>query len=241
MNLLLLEPHELEADHAELRDGRAAHVLQVLALGAGDRLRVGLLDGPLGTAEIIHVAEGAVRLRCAWDDAIPDRARLSLLLALPRPKVLKRLYAPIASLGVDHLWLCGAAKVERYYFDSHATEPALARERLIEGLVQARDTRLPRLELHRALVPALRRAEQIEGALRIALDPSYPARLGETVARANAPRVVLAIGPEGGWTTDERARLEAAGFTGASLGERPLRSDVAVIACLSIAHDALRG
>ena len=54
-------------------------------------------------------------------------------------------------------------------------------------------------------------------------------------------RILLAIGPEGGWTRFEREMFHGKGFVCASMGPRILRADVACIAAVSIAHALLDG
>ena len=56
---------------------------------------------------------------------------------------MRRLWAQIAALGVGRIILTNAEKVERNYFDTHILAPETYRPLLIEGLQQARDTRLP--------------------------------------------------------------------------------------------------
>jgi 16S rRNA (uracil1498-N3)-methyltransferase len=50
---------------------------------------------------------------------------------------------------------------------------------------------------------------------------------------AGEGRLLLAVGPEGGWTDDEVALLESRGFVRYSLGARILRTDTALIALLA--------
>ena len=52
--------------------------------------------------------------------------------------------------------------------------------------------------------------------------------------------MLLALGPEGGWSDYERDLFERHGFVGVGLGPRILRSDTAVIALLALVHEALR-
>ena len=80
---------------------------------------------------------------------LPAPPAVDLLLALPRPKVLRRLWAQFAALGVGRIVLTNAARVERHYFDTHVLEESTYRPLLIEGLQQAGDTRLPRVSIHR--------------------------------------------------------------------------------------------
>lgn len=243
MNLLLLASYELDGDEASIDGPRAAHVREVLKLTVGDSLRVGVIDGPRGRADVLEIGADAVRLRCRLGDAVPPRPRVDLVLALPRPKVLKRLFAPLASLGIDRLHLSNAAKVERYYFDSHALRPELMRERLLEGLAQARDTRLPRVEVHKSLKVLVedRLDELHPHAKRLLADPAFDRSPAVAAGRVGADdHVLIALGPEGGWTDYERDLFGRHGFAGVGLGPRPLRSDIATIALLSVVHEALR-
>ncbi len=243
MNVVLLRADELDAHgHAQLDGDRAAHVIGVLALAVGGRFRIGVIEGPLGTAEITAIApEGALRIACTLDDAIPGLPRVDLVLALPRPKVLARLLSPIAQLGVHRLILTGAWKVERFYFDAHILSPDAQRPLLIEGLAQAKDTRLPIVSVHRSFAFLL--DHELDAltldASRVVVDPSATARLESVVARVASRRVVLAIGPEGGFTGRELQHLADRGFSAASLGPRVLRSDVASVAALARVHAVL--
>ncbi len=138
MNRILLDTGELGDDGVAVLDGRRAlHVEAVLGCRSGDTVRIGLVDGLRGSAEVLSIGGGMVRLRCRLDAPAMSPSGLSLLLALPRPKVMRRLWAPLASLGVERIVLTNAAKVERHYFDTHWLEPAVYRPLLIEGLEQS--------------------------------------------------------------------------------------------------------
>lgn len=249
MNVVLVEPSELAPDGTvALGDARAEHVRSILGLEPGARVRVGVVDGPLGTARVERVDAKSVLLRV--DDlssAPPARPRVDLLLAVPRPKVLKRLWAPLAQLGVGRILLTAAARVEKYYFDSHAVTPELWRPRLLEGLAQARDTRVPVVTVHRSLERLVTRELDAlcPDARRVVADVAVdggrapePLRVACAALPAET-RLVLAVGPEGGWLDDERALFSERGFTSVTLGPRALRTDVACIALLALAHEAL--
>ena len=96
MNLILLDAHEAgDAGDVTLTGARATHLLDVLRATPGQTVRVGLIDGPFGTGTVTGVADRRVTLRCAFDDEVPARPPVDLLLALPRPKVLRRLWAQL--------------------------------------------------------------------------------------------------------------------------------------------------
>ena len=150
MNLVLIERDEISAGgEVTLSGARAAHLLNVLRIEPGDGVRVGVVDGPRGVGTVGAIEDGGVRLSCVFEAATPPRPNVDLLLAVPRPKVMRRLWAQIAALGVGQIILTNAEKVERNYFDTHILSPATYRPLLIEGLQQARDTRLPIVSVHR--------------------------------------------------------------------------------------------
>ena len=242
MNLILVAPDELDAgQRVVLTDHRARHIREVLRKSRGDTVRVGVLNGRLGTAALLETNEQQVRLACIWSGAIPDPPQVDLLLALPRPKVLKRLWAQLAAIGVRRIILTNAAKVERCYFDSHVIDPAFYTPLLIEGLQQAGDTHIPQVHVFRRFRPLIE--DHLDSlcpmARRIVLDPGAMAPL--RVEKTDEP-LLLAIGPEGGWTPFEVSLLEKHRFLPTRLPLRTVRSDTACIAALTLAHaHALRG
>lgn len=229
MNVLLLEPDELRPDGtARLSDRRAAHVLEVLRAGRGDRIRAGVLGGRLGEAAILSAAPGEVVLRPALDRAPPPPAPVSLLLALPRPKILRRVLQATAAMGVKRLVLLGSYRVERSYFGSPHLAPDALRRELVLGLEQGVDTILPEVLVRRPFKPFVE--DELERLFpertRLLAHPAGAAPV-EALA-AEERRAALAIGPEGGWTAYEAEELRRRGFHPFSLGPRVLRVDAAV-------------
>jgi RsmE family RNA methyltransferase len=234
MNLLLLEPAELDArGRARLTGRRHQHAREVLRVQAGQTLRVGVRGGLVGTARVLLEDGAALELEVSLEAPPPPRAGVDLVLAIPRPKALKRILPAVASLGVDRVLLVNAARVEKSYFDSKVLAEDFVSGLLDLGLEQARDTVSPQVAVRTRLRPFV--------------EDELPAWCGDAVrllphpgAAAPAPplsptgRVVLAIGPDGGWVPSEVALLEAAGFLPFSLGPRILRVEVAVPAALGL-------
>ncbi len=243
MNLLLLDPHELDAHgRATLDDARARHLLSVLRVVPEQTVRVGVVDGGTGVGRVLTTGDGRVTLECTIDTR-PLLPAVDLLLAVPRPKVLRRLWAQLAALGVGRIILTNAARVERNYFDTHLLEAGGYRPLLLEGLQQARDTQLPVVTVHRQFrILVEDDLDTLSGpSLRLVADPSAGEPIAAVVAGHERQRILLAIGPEGGWNGFELELLGAHGFHGVGLGPRTLRSDTACIALLALAHEALRG
>jgi len=238
MNLILIHPHEPDCEGlVRLSGERAEHIRSVLRATPGKELRIGLLDGPLGRGTVSEICGEEVVLHCQFEGKIPPRPAVDLLLALPRPKVMKRLWAQLAALGVGRIILTNAEKVERYYFDSHVLEPDFYTERLIEGLQQAGDTRLPEVRIIKELKPFLE--DELAGIFptpgtRLLADPSGAQNISRTLGELSPSRTLLAVGPEGGWTPYELEMFSAHGFRTFHAGPRILRTDTACVALLSL-------
>ena len=242
MNLILLEPTEVgESGDVTLSGTRAAHLLNVLKVAPGHQVRFGVLDGPRGVGAVRSIAGGTIELHCAFEADVPSRPPVDLLLAVPRPKVMRRLWAQIAALGVGQIILTSAERVERNYFDTHVLTPECYRPLLVEGLQQARDTRLPQVSVHRQFKVLVEDA--LDGlfgrGLRLVADPVATRPAGAVVRESLDERILLAIGPEGGWNDFEIDLLEAHGFQAIGAGPRTLRTDTACIALLALVHASI--
>jgi 16S rRNA (uracil1498-N3)-methyltransferase len=223
MNLILLFDDDfIEDDRVRLTGRRLAHVTSVHRAAVGDALVVGVAGGKTGSGEVTRLEDDALEMRVVLEHDPPPPLDVTLLLALPRPKVLNRVIAGGTSLGVKRIVLMNAWRVEKGYWKS----PRLSEENLllqrVLGLEQARDTILPEIELQRFFRPYVE-------SLKI----ETPALVAHPGAREECPRVLeaplmLAIGPEGGFIAEEVASLERAGFRAVSIGERVLRVETAV-------------
>ncbi len=242
MNLVLLDDRDRDgASRVTLSDARATHLLTVLKVTRGQHVRIGVLDGPFGVGTVTAIADGRVTMECVFDGEVPARPQVDLLLALPRPKVMNRLWAQLSALGVGQIILTNAERVERPYFDTHVLDEAHYRPLLIEGLQQARDTRLPAVSIHRQFKVLVEdHLDTLFGnGARLLAHPGSTVSARSLVREHPDQRVLLAIGPEGGWNTFELSLLEAHGFRQISLGPRTLRVDTACTALLAIVQAAL--
>ncbi len=235
MNRILVEPEEVADGRVMLRDGRADHIRGVLRAGEGRLLKVGVVDGAVGSGEVVRCDESGVELTLALEGEGPQ-PWCDLILAMPRPRVLKRLWAQLAALGVGRLVLIDAARVEKCYFGSHWLRDETYRPLLIEGLMQAGTTRLPQVLIEPRLKPFIEnRLDAIAAdAARFIAHPDETGVAQAPPQAAAAERAVVAVGPEGGWIDDEVALFESHGFRRLSLGRRILRTDTACIALLAV-------
>lgn len=232
MNLLLLEDADfVAADRVVLRDRRLKHMQEVHRAEVGDSLRVGRIGGLLGSAELLRLEAHEAELRITLDSAPPAKLPLTLLLALPRPKMLRRVFQTVATMGVSKVILLNSYRVEKSFWQTPFLEPQAIREQLILGLEQARDSVLPEIIIEKRFKPFVedRLPQLAQGALGLVGHPgNFPA-----CPRAVTGPVTLAIGPEGGWIPYEVDLLTKAGLQPVQLGERILRVETAVTALLA--------
>ena len=236
MNRILFEPDEIRDGCVTFGGVRAEHVLKVLHGEVGQVLKTGEINGLVGTSVITSITPApTVTVACSHTER-PIAPWVDLILAPPRPRVMKRLLPQLATLGVGRIFLVGAKKVEKDFWGATLLKEENYRPLLVDGLMQAGTSSLPTLETRRnfrkfvndeldALFPA---------SARIVAHPygGNPDRLCEAQGTRHKA-LLLAVGPEGGWTDEEVALLETHGFLRYSLGSRILRTDTATIALLA--------
>ena len=223
MNCLLLEPEELEGAEGVVRlDGRRRrHADEILKVREGDTLRVGAVDGLLGRGEITRLDREVLELRVTLEETPPEKLPFQVVLALPRPPVFRRLLSTLASLGAESILVVGTKRTEKSFWNSHVVEREAVRERLLLGLEQAKDTRLPELAFQRYFEPLVEEVlpPRINGRRALLPHPGSPTPCPHAIEE---PATVF-IGPEGGFLDYEVERLAGIGFEPVALGERVLR------------------
>lgn len=227
MNVILLEPHDyISNGRVHLSDERAQHIRDILGAEKNKNLKVGNLNGLLGSGEISYIDDNAVELNVKLDRAPPPKLPLTIILALPRPKMLRRILRTVAELGVRELILVNSAKVEKSYWQTPALNAETIRGYFIDGLQQSGDTVLPTIQFEKLFKPF------VEDRLPALLKNSHGivAHPGTDHACPISfnKECVLAIGPEGGFTPYEVDKLVAAGMHSVHLGTRILRVENAL-------------
>ena len=243
MNRILFEKAEITDGVATFGGERAEHVMNVLHGEVGQILKTGEIDGPIGTSVITAISrppssvlDPLITVSCAHAEKSLS-PWVDLILAPPRPRVMKRLLPQLATLGVGRIFLVGAKKVEKDFWGATLLKIENYRPLLIDGLMQAGTSILPTLETRRNFRKFVK--EELDTLFpshtRIIAHP-YGVEKGPVSSlssHVSSPRLLLAIGPEGGWTDDEVALLEEHGFARYSLGARILRTDTATVALLA--------
>lgn len=240
-----------------------AHIKDVLGAKVGDTLKIGQKNGNLGSGVIGSIRAGSITLvDVALNTAPPSKLELTIVLAVPRPKVLRRLIMDMTALGVKHIILVNSYRSQKSYWQS----PLLQRldEFVVEGLQQACDTVAPSITLKKRFKPFVEDelAEHCKAGKAIVAHPYAPlslrdylssiegtaltkshrslaleARLEDDQESCQQPvkralPTLICIGAEGGWIDYEVELLQAQGCQPVSMGARILRTEAAVNALI---------
>lgn len=234
MNLLLLEPAELIDGEATLTGRRAEHLLTILRVVPGDTVRIGVINGKLGSGRVLAVEGGSVRLAVELRDQPVCNHEVELILALPRPIMLQRILKQATVLGVRRFHLIRSRRVEKSFFHSPVLEPGKIRTLLLEGMEQAMDTWLPEVTIHHQFKPFMEDVLPTLSGQGLIAHPDATGTLAD-IPLSDQPggRLLLAVGPEGGWSEHELQCFSDGGFYGFTMGNRILHVDTAVVSLLA--------
>lgn len=227
MNVLLFDDRDLENSSSPnrlvLRDQRAVHTHTILKAQPGAEIRVGKIEGLMGRATVVESNATELTLEIGeLTQESPTPSRVELILALPRPKSLKRTLRAIANLGIKRVHLINSFRVDKSYWTAPALQPETLRATLLEGLSIARDTRMPEVKLHKLFKPfAQDVAPHLHSGHAFVAHPVSQGivRTTQDISKS-APQAHVAVGPEGGFTEYEVGLLNEAGFESFSLGDR---------------------
>jgi RsmE family RNA methyltransferase len=241
MNLLLLEPNEIMSNETvRLHGRRCGHIIKVLGCKPGDTIRAGVINGPVGTGEILSIMgrgqSAEVVLRFSAQADLSGQPAVDLILGLVRPIMLKRILAQVTSLGVGRIYLINANRVEKSFFEASLLKEENYRPYLVHGLEQAKDTRLPQVSVHRRFRPFIEDfMPTVAGDYdrMLVAHPDNSAHLKQAIGGAIKGKTLLAVGTEGGWVDFEIEKFIEYSFVPISLGNRVLRTDTAVVALLA--------
>lgn len=227
MNIVLLDANQdCSRDIWSIEDQRQIkHLNQHLQLKAGDTLKVGVRDGRRYLTEVQSITAQQIMLRPIQTESVPNKLPVHLILALPRPKVLRRMIMDAVTLGVERISLIHSYRVDKSYWQS----PFLQQldDYVTLGLEQAGDTIVPEIQLYKRFKPF------VEDVLPTLISEQRPAYVAHPYAEQSMPHAIahgcnLIVGPEGGFIPYEIELLKKNGCQAMSLGNRILRTETAV-------------
>jgi len=231
MNSIVLFPEDFINENTVcLRDRRHVHVCEILGSSAGDTLRAGLINGHMGHGRILKKTGHETILEVALTDPPPSPLPLTLILAMPRPKVFRKILRTVSSMGVKQIHVIRTWRVDKSYLDSPVLGKEMIQDELILGLEQARDTVLPSVEQHVLFRPFAE--DELPEICRNTLCLAAHPGVERECPRAVDSPVTLAIGPEGGFVKFEIDMLSSIGFIPVTMGKRIMYTEAAIPAII---------
>jgi RsmE family RNA methyltransferase len=227
MNLLLLNDSDFtEKTTAIISDYRFQHLTKIKKVQLSDSLAAGKINGLMGNASVRSISKTSITFDVTLDTSPPKALPATLIIALPRPKMLKRILQTAATMGVKDITFINSYRTEKSYWQSPLLKAEKIHEQLLAGLEQGIDTILPNVHLIKLFKPFVEDVLPELCAGKRAL-VAHPDSLS-TCPEPTHDDTVLVIGPEGGFTPYEICKLNEAGCKSIHLGDRILRVETAV-------------
>jgi 16S rRNA (uracil1498-N3)-methyltransferase len=235
MNLILLHDSDfITPTRVRLTDCRFVHIQDILKAEQSQILTVGKINGLIGQGKVVGKTDEAVELEVNLDSKSPKALPLSLILALPRPPMLKRILFSAAMLGVKKIIILNFNRVEKSLWNSSSLKPQAIEEQLILGLEQAKDTIMPEVIIKKSFksfvqdeLPKIIKETQPLVAHPCGGVLDIPGQYNVIPAKAGIhnKNILLIIGPEGGIIDYEIDQLKSVGCQLIDLGPRILRTE----------------
>lgn len=228
MNLILIKKSASPGDTIDLYDYQFSHLTNILRVKLSDLLRVGILNGNIGSAQVVGIYSHHVSLTIlSLDESPPPTLPVTVILSLPRPQMIKRILQTVATMGVEKLCLIQSNRVEKSYWQSPSVTDSEIYRHMILGLEQGIATQLPTVEKYRNFSSfAEHNLDNI--TINSSCLIAHPGHKQSTQKTKKNQRYTVAIGPEGGFTEVEVNAFIAHGFTPINLGTRVLKVETAI-------------
>lgn len=217
----------------DLPEDIANHLVRVMRLGVGDACVLFNGDGHDYHAELVETGKRTARVRLASATAVDNESPLAITLVqgIARGEKMDLILQKATELGVAAIMPVNSERSEvRLEGERAAKRVAHWRSVVSSACGQSGRAVIPTVSSPESLAQAC--AALPADSLRLCLDPRGQWTLA-TLPAAPAGGIVVAIGPEGGWSPRDLAQLEQAGFAGLQLGPRVLRTETAGLATLA--------
>ena len=233
MNLIILSKNDFIEDTKRVRiqDQRLEHILEVNRSSIGDELRVGLVNGNIGNGLITYLKDDRIEMDVILDRKPPAPLQLTLIFAMVRPRVFKRVISQVSAMGIKKIIVINSYRVEKSFWKSPVLEAESLNKYLIRGLEQGQDTIVPKVLIRPLFKPFVEDElpDMAKGTLPFV---AHPYTLELCPYNIGSP-VTLAVGPEGGFIPYEVKKLIECGFSAVHLGERTLHVESAISGLIS--------
>ncbi|MFA7118223.1 MAG: RsmE family RNA methyltransferase [Sphaerochaetaceae bacterium] len=231
MNIILFE--QMPARQTIVpSDYRYDHLRNILHLETGDSFTLGVVNQSKGRATITgYDAEGCHFTFVETDKDSSKLYPVTLLVSQVRPICMRRILREAVSLGVQNIILCTCELTEKSYQLAKLYTTGEYKSILLDGAMQSGQTGVSQVFF----------ASTVQEAIALLSDTSQKILLDNVIGTSSLSRmqitreeVVLSIGPERGFSDQERALFLQAGFEPALLGKRILRTETACSGAIAV-------
>lgn len=226
MNIVLLDPRQTESPIWTISAKRQLeHLRTHVNVQVGDTLKVGIRGGKRYLTEVLSVTEQQIQLQSIHEEIVPKKLPVTLIVAMPRPKVLRRLVMDSVTLGVEKIILLHSYRVDKSYWQTPFLQQL--NQYIDLGLEQAGDTIAPKIEVYKRFKPF------VEDILPTLIRADCPAYVAHPYVEMKMPAglqqgCTMIIGPEGGFIPYEIDLLIKNGCQAVSLGNRIIRTETVI-------------
>jgi 16S rRNA (uracil1498-N3)-methyltransferase len=219
-------------DSAALGGDEARHLTRVLRVQPGQQYEISD-NRSAWLAEIVEARGDRVRFHILEPiDTPPPPVRMTLCAALIKFDRFEWMVEKATELGVEDILPVETARTERGLFEASGKRSERWRRIARESAQQSRRTSIPEILPAVRFGQALKQDADYRYFLDEATAPPLLSALPTTPARRD--RVAVLLGPEGGWTDEERGMALDAGWRGVSMGPQILRAETAATAALAV-------
>jgi len=228
---------EVSGNQAALTGDHADHLIRVLRARVGQEFDI-VAGAVVRRGQIVTIADDRVDFELGEEISAGGSApRVSLLLAIFKFDRLEWAIEKTTELGVSRIVPVIARRTDPHLASTSGKRAGRWNRIALQATEQSRRAAPPEI----AAPVKLSQAVNSAAALKIALSESETQTQLRDALREHTPEqeVLLAIGPEGGWTEEEMQLFRKEGWLSASLGPTVLRSETAAIAAIAITFSAV--
>lgn len=221
---------EVSGNRAVLTGAHADHLVRVLRARVGQEFDI-VADAVAHRGRVAVIRDGRVEFELGEEIAAePANLPLTLLLAIFKFDRMEWAIEKCTELGVTRIVPLIARRTDSHLVSASAKRVERWRRIALQAAEQSRRAAPPDISDPMKLSDAL----ALPAKLKIVLSEAEQQSHLRDIGCGSEGEVLLAIGPEGGWTQDELDRFQNEGWVSASLGSTILRAETAAIAATAI-------
>lgn len=244
MNLILFKDEEFNLFYQNdtltlpFSDQRAKHMIKVLHLVVGDTVKLGVLGcSSYNRWLVTEISTNTISLtkteQCFLSPALNP---VTLILGQVRPICMKRILRDVCAMGIEHLILTNTTTTEKSYSDASIYKNGEYLDFMLEGAMQAATTQIAKVSFAKSVLEAINMAPSRQ---RFFMDNVVGAKSFNEY-QLNQTQTVLAIGPERGFTDEERNLFIRNNYSCVLMGPRIMRTETAVPCGLAVLLSSMK-